>query len=260
MPALEVDGRPIHFEDDGDGPPVLFCHGFLMDRTMFDPQVDELTPEYRCVRMDERGFGRTPVDGPFDYWDLADDAAGLLEGLGVESAVWVGMSQGGFLCLRGALAHPGRVDGLVLIDTDAAVDDPETREGYRQMFDTWFRHGPVDALVEEVAGLILGGDETLRQEWIDRWREIPPERLRHPAACLLERDDVSDRLDEIDVPALVVHGEEDRAIPMERAEALERGLPKSEGLVRVEGAAHAPNLTHPEVVNPRLREFLDAHV
>jgi pimeloyl-ACP methyl ester carboxylesterase len=259
MPTADVRGLPVHYEEDGDGPPVLFCHGFLMDRTMFDPQVESLAPGYRCIRMDERGFGGTPVDGPFDYWDLADDAAGLLDRLDVDEAVWVGMSQGGFLALRAALAHSDRVRGLVLIDTDAAVDDPATREGYREMFRTWFEHGPVDPLVEEVAGLILGGDEQLRRTWIERWREIPPERLRRPAECLLERDDVSGRLDEIDAPALVIHGTEDRAIPMDRAEALERGLPNSEGLLRVEGAAHAPNLTHPEVVNPRLRSFLEAH-
>ncbi|MFW6192685.1 MAG: alpha/beta fold hydrolase [Gemmatimonadota bacterium] len=259
MPTAEVDGLPIRYEDDGDGPPVLFCHGFLMDRTMFDPQVETLTPGYRCLRLDERGFGGTPVDGPFDYWDLADDAVGVLDHADVDDAVWVGMSQGGFLALRAALAHPERVRGLVLVDTDAATDDEETREGYRQMFRTWFEHGPVDPLVEEVAGLILGGDEELRREWIARWREIPPERLRLPAECLLGRDDLSGRLAEITAPALVVHGTEDRAIPMERAEALDRGLPNSVGLLRVEGAAHAPNLTHPEVVNPRLRAFLEAH-
>lgn len=260
MPTVDVDGVPIRYEDSGgDGPAVLFCHGFLMDRTMFRPQVEELTPDFRCIRFDARGFGDTPADGPFDYWDLADDAVGLLDRLEVGSAAFVGMSQGGFLSLRAALRHPERVHGLVLIDTDAAVDDPETLEGYRQMFRVWFEHGPVDELVEEVAGLILGEDPELRRRWIEKWREIPPDRLRHPAECLLGRDDVSDRLGEIACPALVVHGEEDVSISMARAEAMDEGLPDSAGIVRVPGAAHAPNLSHPEVVNPPLRSFLEEH-
>lgn len=260
MPTADVDGVPIRYEDSGgDGPAVLFCHGFLMDRTMFEPQVEALAPDFRCLRFDARGFGGTPADGSFDYWDLADDAVGLLDHLAVGSAVLVGMSQGGFLALRAALRHPDRVHGLVLIDTDAAVDDPGTKEGYREMFRTWFEHGPVDELVETVADLILGEDPQLRRTWIEKWREIPPERLRHPSACLLGRGDVSDRLDEITCPALVIHGEEDVSIPMARAEALDAGLPNCAGIVRVPGAAHAPNLSHPEVVNPPLRSFLEEH-
>lgn len=260
MPTAEIDGLPIRYEDSGgDGPAVLFCHGFLMDCTMFEPQVEALAPDYRCLRFDARGFGGTPARGAFNYWDLAEDAVGLLDHLGIGSAVMVGMSQGGFLALRAALRHPDRVHGLVLIDSDAGVDDPETKEGYREMFRTWFDHGPVDELLETVAGLILGEDPELCRTWIEKWREIPTERLRHPTACLLGRGGVSDRLGEITCPALIVHGEEDVAIPMARAEALDDGLPNSAGIVRVPGAAHAPNLTHPEVVNPPLRAFLEEH-
>lgn len=260
MPIAHVDGLPMLYEDTGgDGPAVLFCHGFLMDHTMFEPQIEALAGDFRCVRFDERGFGGTPAPGPFTYWDLADDAVALLDGLDIESAIFCGMSQGGFLSLRAALRHPDRVHGLVLIDTQAGVDDEETREGYRQMFRVWFEHGPVDELLEEVARLIIGEDERLREEWTARWRDIPAERLRRPAACLLERDDVTDRLGEIGVPALVVHGEVDEAIPMDRAEELDAGLPGSTGIVPVPGAAHAPNLTHPEEVNPPLRAFLEEH-
>lgn len=260
MPTVEVDGQPIHYRDSGEGgPAVLFAHGFLMDHSMFDPQVAELAPDFRCVRFDARGFGQTPVRGSFDYWDLAEDAVGLLDRLDIGSAVLCGHSQGGFLALRAALRHPDRVHGLVLVDTDAATDDPETREGYREMFGTWFEHGPVDELVGEVAGLILGEAPQLQREWIERWREIPPDRLRRPVECLLGRDDVSDRLGEITCPALVVHGTEDVSIPGERARALDEGLPNSVGLVPVSGAAHAPVLSHPEVVNPPLRSFLEEH-
>lgn len=260
MASADVDGRPIRYEDTGDdAPAVLFCHGFLMDLRMFDPQVRELSPDFRCVRMDERGFGGTPADGPFDYWDLADDAVGLLDRLGIGSAVLCGHSQGGFLALRAALRHPDRVHGLVLVDTDAAVDPPEAKAGYREMFDAWMSEGPSGEMLGQLADMILGPDPELRETWIERWRALDPERLRHPVACLLGRDDVSGRLDEITCPALVVHGTEDVSIPMDRARALDEGLPDSAGVVEVPGAAHAPVLTHPEVVNPPLRSFLEEH-
>lgn len=259
MPTATVDGQPIGFDDSGgEGPTVLFAHGFLMDRTMFGPQVEALTPGFRCVSFDERGFGGTPVRGPFDYWDLADDAVGLMDHLGVERAVLAGMSQGGFVALRVALRHPDRVTGLVLIDTDSGVDDEETREGYRQMFRTWRAQGPIEPIVETLADLILGQDPGLRADWIERWRTLDPEALEHPVACLLGREDVSARLPEIECPVLVVHGEDDESIPIERAEAMAETLPDCRGLVRVPGAMHAPVLSHPGLVNPRLRSFLEA--
>ena len=99
-----INGVDITFVDSGGtGPAVLLSHGFLMDHTMFDAQVEALAPQYRCVRWDERGFGATPAPGPFTYWDSADDAVGLLDHLGIDEAVFVGMSQGGFLSLRAAL-------------------------------------------------------------------------------------------------------------------------------------------------------------
>lgn len=260
MPIVNVGGQPVFYEDTGgDGPPVLFCHGFLMDHTMFDPQVEVLAPEYRCVRMDERGFGHTPVDGPFTYWDLADDAVGVLDHLGLQSAFLVGMSQGGYLSLRAALRHPERVEGLVLLDTEAGVDDEETRAGYREMFDTWMEHGPVDELLEQLAGMILGDEPTLREEWMERWRAIPRGQLRWPVECLLGREDITGRLAEISCPALVIRGEEDPAISEAKARQLVEGIPGTEGFVQVPGAAHAPNLSHPEAVNPPVREFLDRH-
>ena len=115
MPVAEVNGQKINYADSGgDGQSVIFSHGFLMDQSMFDTQVEALGADYRCVVWDERGFGETPVDDSFSYWDSANDAVALLDHLGIEKAVFVGMSQGGFLSLRAALAHPARVAGIVM--------------------------------------------------------------------------------------------------------------------------------------------------
>lgn len=260
MPIAKVDGQPVHYRDSGEGgPTVLFAHGFLMDNTMFDPQVEALAPDYRCVRFDARGFGETPAAGPFTYWDLADDAVGVLDRLGVDDAVLFGMSQGGYLALRAALRHPRRVRALVLMDTQAGPDDEETRGGYRQAFDAWMTHGPQEEVLEQMADQILGDHPELRRRWMRRWREMPESGLRHPVECILGRDDVSGRLGEIECPALLVHGEEDVAIPVREAEKLDGALRGSVGIVRVPGARHAPGLTHPEAVNPPVRAFLDTY-
>jgi 3-oxoadipate enol-lactonase len=257
MPYAEINGQRIRFEDSGgEGPPVVLAHGFLMDREMFAPQVPALAPEFRVITWDERGFGETEFDGqPFTYWDSARDCLALLDHLGIERAVVGGMSQGGFLSLRAALLEPERVRALVLIDTQAGTEDPERLPAYRQMQQTWLEVGPVDELAQAIAGLILG-DPALNEQWIAKWRELPRAAMQAPGDCLFERDDITDRLGEISCPALVIHGTADMSIEIERAEKLSAGLSGCEGVVRIEGAPHASNLTHPAEANAAILEFL----
>jgi 3-oxoadipate enol-lactonase len=257
MPFAEVDGQRIRFDDSGgDGPAVVLSHGFLMDREMFAPQVEVLSGEFRVITWDERGFGETEFDGePFTYWDSARDCLGLLDHLGIEQAVLGGMSQGGFLSLRAALLAPERVRALVLIDTQAGGEDPARLPAYRQMQETWLQVGPVDDLANAIAGLIIG-DPTLSESWIAKWKALQLDSMRAPADCLFERDDITDRLGEISCPAIVFHGTADMSIEMDRAQALCGGLAGCEGVVRIEGAPHASNLTHPDEVNGLLLDFL----
>jgi 3-oxoadipate enol-lactonase len=257
MPFADVNGQRLRFEDSGgDGPPVVLSHGFLMDREMFAPQVQALSPEFRVITWDERGFGETEFDGePFTYWDSARDCLGLLDHLGIDQAVFGGMSQGGFLSMRAALLAPGRVRALVLIDTQSGPEDPERLPAYRQMQETWLQVGPVDELVQAISGLIIG-DPVLSETWIAKWHKLPRETMKAPCDCLFEREDLTDRVSEITCPAIVFHGTADMSIEVDKAQALSERLPGSTGVVLIEGGPHASNLTHPEQVNAPMLAFL----
>jgi len=256
MPHAAINGQSIYFEDTGgDGPVVVLGHGFLMDHEMFAPQVAALRDQYRVVTWDERGFGLTEFDGqPFTYWDSASDCLGLMDHLGLDTAVVGGMSQGGFLSLRVALTAPERVSALILLDSGAALDTPEQLAGNQGMVDMWLAVGPVDDLANTVATVIID-DADENPKWIAKWKATPKEALTEPARCLLTRDDVSPRLGEITCPVLVVHGTDDTAIPMEVAEAMAAALVGCGGVVKVSGA-HAANLTNPEPVNAAILDFL----
>jgi 3-oxoadipate enol-lactonase len=243
-------------DSGGDGPVVVFSHGLLMNHTMFAPQVAALRDGYRVVTWDERGHGAAEHDGTWSYWDSADDLLALLDQLGVDQAVLAGMSQGGFLSLRAALRAPERVRALVLLDTQAGVEDPAVLPLYQGMTDAWAADGPSKDTLEFAAAAILGpgADD---QAWQNHWSSLPNHRspqIMHP---LMTRDDLTDRLGEITCPALVVHGDADASIPVERAQALVDGLSGALPLVLIPGAGHSANLTHPEAVNPPLRAFLD---
>ena len=129
MPLANVNGQRIYFEDSGGaGAPVILAHGFLMDHEMFAPQLAALTPEFRVITWDERGFGLTEFDGkPFTYWDSANDCLGLLDHLGISRSVVGGMSQGGFLSLRAALTAPERVRAEPAIAGAARAGNHSTR-------------------------------------------------------------------------------------------------------------------------------------
>ena len=258
MALAHINGTDIRFEDSGgDGPPLLFSHGFLMDHTMFDAQVEALADDYRCIRWDERGFGDTNAPGEFTYWDSADDAIGLLDHLGIDQAVLIGMSQGGFLSLRAALAHPDRVRAVVLIDSAADLDDDETLSGNQAMMHVILNGTDEErAGVYQIVGGMILGDDALAAEWIPKWAAIDFGQLELAGTTLLTRDDISDRIGEISCPMLAIHGTADTALVIDRARALAASATDHRGLVEIDGAPHAANMTHPAQVNAAIAEFL----
>lgn len=260
MPFAAINGQNIFYTDTGgaDKPVLLFSHGLLMDHRMFDPQVAAFQSDYRCIAWDERGHGQTAqasACAPFSYYDSADDAAALLAHVGVQQAVLVGMSQGGYLSLRCALTHPEVVRALVLIDTQALPEDPTLMPHHMAMVQRWAHSGMDEGMAATVESFILGDQWEGASAWKAKWQSMDTANMLQCFATLGQRDDISQKITAITVPALVVHGSQDRAIAPERAQAMAQSLPQSQWL-EIAGAGHAPNLTHPAPVNDAMRQFL----
>lgn len=258
MPYAQLNGQKLYYEDTGgNGPAVIFSHGLLMDQSMFEPQVAALRDRYRCISWDERGHGRTAGNAlaSFSYYDSADDLAALLHHLGIEKAVLAGMSQGGYLSLRCALTHPRIVRALILIDTQAMPEDPDKMPGYKQMIDVWASQGLPDVIASTIEQIILGQDWPGAAAWKDKWRGWKGVNLLQCFHTLASRDDISAKLAQIQVPALVVHGDLDMAIALDRAKAMAEALPQAQ-LAVIKGGGHAANLTHADQVNPHIEKFL----
>jgi pimeloyl-ACP methyl ester carboxylesterase len=260
MPHAEVNRQRLYYEDVGTGPDaIVLSHGFFMNHAMFEAQVAALRDRWRCVVWDERGHGRTTTSAdPFTLWDSARDLLGLMDHLGIERAVLAGMSQGGYLSFRAALLAPERVRALVLMSTQPGVGGGLGGAfDIDALIDEWVAPGgPSQALVDGVAEIILGDAFPDPARWMDAAARIPEPTVRQIFQTLTTReDDVTPRLGELTMPALVLHGSEDRGISVDVARACAAALPAGQ-LVVIEGAGHAANITHADKVNAHLEAFL----
>ena len=247
--------------DRGEGPPLVLCHGTLMDRTVFRSQTEAVSDEYRVIAYDTRARTDQYADY-YDLYDLADDCAALMDGKGIDSCVLGGTAMGGLMALRFADRYPERLDGLVLMDTTAGTLTKDEREQYRIIMKEMRRS---EELPEKYVGLVkrmLFGDTTLQEDpevaeqWVNRMFTYPWQAVHHEMDSWLDRPDFTPKLDGIDVPALVVHGEQDLALEPARSDSLVEKLDARR--VIVPEAGHSANMEKPEPVNEAIREFLES--
>ncbi|MDB5985864.1 MAG: alpha/beta hydrolase, partial [Nevskia sp.] len=153
------------------------------------------------------------------------------------------------------LTHPEIVQALILIDTQALPENPQNMPAYKVMVENWAQNGLSAETADVLEHIILGDGWSGAAEWKAKWQQVQPHNLLQCFATLGGRDDISERIASIHVPALVVHGDQDNAISLDRARQMAQALPDAQ-LVVVAGGGHAANLTHADAVNPAILKFL----
>jgi 3-oxoadipate enol-lactonase len=255
----------ISYDDQGDrgGTPVVLVHGHPFNRSMWGPQVADLTAAgYRVVTPDLRGYGATTVVPGVTTLDVfASDIAGLMDHLGLEQVALGGLSMGGQIVMEFYRQFAGRVTALVLADTFAAADTPEGRAARNAMADRLLAEG-MDGYAAEVIGkMIAPANVTALPDVAAHVRNMMRGTAPEGAAAALrgraQRPDYRDLLAQVSVPALVVVGADDEYTPVSDAEYMHERIPDST-LVVIDGAAHMPNLERPAEFNAALRAFLAA--
>ena len=252
-----MDGA-IAWRESGEGDVLLFLHGLGGSRTAWEPQIEALNDQWRCVAWDMPGYGKSSPVSPLTFEAIADVAMKLLDRLGVESAHLCGLSFGGHHALHTALRHPYRVRSLVLANTSAAFGGDGTDP------DEWrrLRTAPLDAgltladiaddVISSIAAPGFGGVE--RSRTAAAMARVPEKGFR--AACeLLPGHDVRHRLGEITAPTLVVVGELDEETPPAYAAEIADGIPNSR-LEVISGAGHLSPAETPYIFNQLVGEFL----
>jgi len=262
MPSINLDQVRIAYDDAGSGPrTLLLVHGHPFDRTMWRPQVEHLRASgWRVIAPDLRGYGASDVVPPITTLDVfASDLAALLDRLGVDGVVIGGLSMGGQIVMDFARQFPHRVRGILLAATfpQAETDAGKTRRN--AMADRLLREG-MDAYAAEVLPSMLAARSIasmpdVAAHVLAMMRAAAPEGAAAALRGRAERPDYGSTLASLDVPALVVVGDQDAFTTREDADRMQ-ALLRAE-LLWLEGVGHMPNLECADEFNAALDRLLE---
>lgn len=252
-------GVEIAYDDVGAGMPVAFVHGFPHNRTLWSPQVNALVDRARCIAPDLRGFGESSRHGPFSMDQYADDVAMLLRSLGVERAVIAGLSMGGYVAFSLWRRHPSLVRALVLAHTRAGADTDEGRAKRTALAEVARTRGPDAVADAQITGMLGKTTREKRPAMIDEVHRMlasaSVEGIVGALEAMMARVDSTATLPTIDVPTLVIMGDEDALIPRSDGQILHDAI-RGSRLEVIEHAGHVSNMERPAAFNHVLSEFL----
>lgn len=250
----------LSYDDIGTGLPIVFLHAFPLDRSMWAPQVGALVRQGRCIAPDLRGFGASTPAPPYSIDQYADDVAALLDVLGAQPAVVVGLSMGGYVAFAFWRRHRAKVRALVLADTRAGADTDEGREKRRRLIEVAQSRGSETVAEMQVASMVGKTTRQRRPDVVDTVRGMmaaaPVEGIVGALEAMMARPDSTPTLATIDVPTLLIVGEDDTLTPPTEARSMHERIRGSRLEIIVQ-AGHICNLERPAAFNHVVSEFVE---
>lgn len=253
--TIELNGASLYVEERGQGDPVVLVHPGLVSSAVYAGLAALLAEQFRVITFDTRGHGRsTNPSGELSYEIIADDAAALVEALGIEQPVVGGWSDGGHAALEFGRRHPGRARALIV--GGAFADFESQRANARE----WFQVG-ADGKVDVAAYERLHAQTVLpmMRRLHPRGEEQAWAVVQMEAGMLLTYPGLThEQLGRIATPSLVAHADRDELIELDAAIDLYRGLPNAE-LAVLPGASHLRPVMEPATFARATIDFLERH-
>lgn len=261
MAQIASGDAEVFYEVIGSGPPVVLLHPFPAHHELWKPAAQALVSRYRVILPDLRGHGDSGVgEGPATMAKHAVDVARVLDQEEVGRAVLVGVSIGGYVLFEFWRKYRGRVTALGLCNTKAQADTAETRAGRLQAAADVMERG-TEPFFESMVPKLLG--ETMRRMRPDlvegalrMMRKMSAEDVALVQRGMAERPDSMERLKTINVPTLIVTGDEDVMTGVAEAELMRQNIPGSQMKV-VAKAGHYSPWEQPEEVGKIVRQFVE---
>ena len=258
-----IENGFLEYEITGNGVPILFIHGFPLSRKIWSPQIKDLSNIATIISVDLRGHGDLfPFTGPYTMDLLADDCKKLLEYLDIFSPIVIcGLSMGGYVIMAMYRKYPDFFRGMILTSTRPEPDSPEGKKNrdvsIRNAQANGIRIIADDMLPKLLSPYTLANNPNLSKRIHKIMMNTSDQGLVGSLQGIRDRPDSVPLLHQIKCPVLIVHGTDDKIIPMKDAEIMEKMIPNSH-LVKINNAGHLPNLEQPDKYNLAVREFLNA--
>jgi 3-oxoadipate enol-lactonase len=245
----------------GDGSPVVLLHPFPVNHEFWLPVAEVLATRYRIVLPDLRGHGESGVgDGPATMEKHAADIAHVMDDANVGRAPLVGVSIGGYALFEFWRKHRGRVTALGLFNTKAPADGPEARAARLQAANDVVERGTEPFFDSMVPKLMAKTTREMRPDLVDgalrMMRKMSPEDVAQVQRGMAARPDSIETLKTINIPTLLVTGDEDQMTGVNEAELMRQHIPGSQLRV-IPKAGHYSPWEQPQDAASILRQFLD---
>ncbi len=254
METAKLPHATIRYLRCGYGKPLVLLHGFPLDSGIWSPVVPLLEKDFEIILPDLRGFGGSLFNAAeYSLSDMADDVIHLLDHLGIEKAVIAGHSMGGYIALAIAKTYPERLLGLGLISTQVLPDTSERKQSRYQAVAQIEEFG-LEPLVKNMAGK-LTLDLSLREVLSNIMRNQPEAGVIGALKGLAERPDQTSTLMHLQKPVLIVHGDADSLISVDRAWEMKELKPNS-ALVIIPKAGHMPMMENPAETAASFRRLI----
>ncbi|MCC6909282.1 MAG: alpha/beta fold hydrolase [Phycisphaerales bacterium] len=256
---LTREGLKLHYEVTGPdlGPPVLLIHGFPFSGEMWQPMIERLEGELRLINPDLRGLGGSEAGAEATMATYVDDCVALLDHLGESRPVTVmGLSMGGYIAFEFFRRARKRIKALILADTRGTPDSAEAAKGRHATADKVRANGS-RIVAEGMIGKVFAGSVApeLRDKWFDVMSRSDPKGVAAALGAMASRPDSTPTYAQIDVPTLIIVGEEDSITPPEDSRIMHEAIRDSR-LVIVPRAGHLAPTEQPGPVADAVRAFV----